>query len=67
MERPDFLLVKNLVFFVYRHSAVNGGNSGVKNKMLNNGSILTGKNYVVQKYKIKLHTKIMLKNHVHKK
>ena len=30
--------------------------SGVKNKKLNNGLILTGK-YVVQIYKIKLHTK----------
>ena len=35
-------------------------NGGVKNKMLNNSSILTGKQYVVQIYKIKLHTK----NHV---
>ena len=31
-----------------------------KNKILNNGSILTGKKYVVQIYEIKLHTK----NHV---
>jgi hypothetical protein len=38
----------------------NGGNGGVKNKKLNNGSILTGKKYVVQIYKIKLHTKITL-------
>jgi hypothetical protein len=53
MKRPDFV-------FVYRHSAVNSGNGGFKNKMLNNGSILTGKKYVVQIYKIKLHTK----NHV---
>ena len=57
MKRPDFLFVKNLVFLVYRHSAVNGG---VKNKMLNNCSILTGKKYVEKIYKIKLHTK----NHV---
>ena len=55
-----FYLWQNFVFLVYRHSAVNGGNGGVKNKMLNNGSILTGKKYVVQIYKIKLHTK----NHV---
>ena len=40
--------------------AVNGGNGSVKNKMLNNGLILMGKNFVVQIYKIKLHTK----NHV---
>ena len=40
--------------------AVNGGNGGVKNKMLNNGSIKTGKKYVLQIYKIKLHTK----NHI---
>ena len=60
MKRPDFYLRQNLVFLVYRHSAVNGGNGGVKNKMLNNGSISTGKKYVLQIYKIKLHTK----NHV---
>jgi hypothetical protein len=48
---------QNLVFPVYRHSAVNGGNGGVKNKMLNFGLILTGKENVVQIYKIKLHTK----------
>ena len=52
--------VTNLVFLVYCHLAVNGSNGGVKNKMLNNGSILTGKVYVVQMYQIKLHTK----NHV---
>ena len=57
MKRPDFLFLTNLVFLVYRHLTVNGG---VKNKMLNNGSILAGKKYVVQRYKIKLHTK----NHV---
>ena len=51
---------QNLVFLVHRHLAVNGGNGGVKNKMLNNGSIITRKKYVVQIYKIKLHTK----NHV---
>ena len=60
LKRPDFYLRQNLVFLVYRHSAVNGGNGGVKNKMLNNGLILTGKKYVVQIYKIRLHTK----NHV---
>ena len=38
--------------------AVNGGNGGVKKKMLNNG--LTGKKYVVQIYIIKLHAK----NHI---
>ena len=42
---------------IYYHSAVNGGNGGVKNKMLNNDSILTGKRYVVQIYKIELNTK----------
>ena len=52
-----FYLLQNLIFVVYRHSAVNGGNGGVKNKMLNNCSILTGEKYVVQIYKIKLHTK----------
>ena len=51
-EKARFLICVYLVFLVYRHSAVNGG---VKNKMLNNGSI-----YVVQIYKIKIHTK----NHV---
>ena len=60
MKRPNFLFWQNLVFLVYRHSAVNGGNGGVKNKMLNNGSILTAKKYFVQIYKIKLHKK----NHV---
>ena len=60
MKRPDFLFVTKFSFLVYRHSAVNGGNGGVKNKMLNNGQILTGKKYVVQIYEIKLHTK----NHV---
>ena len=39
------------LFIVYRHSAVNGGIGGVKNIMLNNGSIITGKKYVVQIYK----------------
>ena len=34
-----------------------GGNGGVKNKMLNNGTILTGKKYVVQIHKIKIYTK----------
>ena len=57
MKRPDFYLWQNLVFLVYRHSAANDGNGGVKNKMLNNGSILTGKKYVVQIYKIKPRTK----------
>ena len=52
-------MLLEVAFFI--HSAVNGGNGGVKNKMLNNSSILTGKKkYVVQIYKIKLHTK----NHV---
>ena len=37
---------------------VNSGNSGVKNKMLDYGSILTGKRYVVQIYEIELHNKI---------
>ena len=61
MEKGQiFYLWQNLVFLVYPPLAVNGGNGGVKNKMLNNGSILTGKKYVVQIYKIKLHTK----NHV---
>ena len=60
MKRPKIIIVTNFNFLFYRHSAVNGGNGGVKNKMLNNGSILTGKKYVVQIYKIKLHTK----NHV---
>ena len=47
-------------FSCLHHLAVNGGNGGVKNKMLNNSSILTGKRYVVQIYEIKPHTK----NHV---
>ena len=60
-EKARFIICDKIYFFhVYRHSAVNGGNGGVKNKMLNNGSILTGKKYVVQIYKIRLHTK----NHV---
>ena len=60
-QKARFLIFwQNLVFLVYRHSAVNGGNGDVKKKMLNNGSILTGKKNVVQIYKIKLHTK----NHV---
>ena len=49
MKRPDFVLVTKFSL-----------NGGVKIKMLNNDSILTGKKYVVQIYKIKLHTK----NHV---
>ena len=57
MKRPKIIIVTNFNFIVYRHSTVNGGNGGVKNKMLNNGSILTGKKYVVLIYKIKLHTK----------
>ena len=43
--------------------AVNGGNGGVKNKMFNNSSILTGKKHVVQIYKIKLQ-KITYQNEV---
>ena len=53
-------LIYDLVFLVYRHLAVNGGNGGnggVKKKMLNNSLILIRKKYVVQIYKIKLHTK----------
>ena len=57
MKRPKILFVTKFNFF-YLSPRV--GNGGVKNKMLNNGSILTGKKYVVQIYKIKLHTK----NHV---
>ena len=53
MKRPKILFVKKIFFFVYRHSVVNSGNSGV-NKMLNYGS---GKRYVVQIYEIKLHNK----------
>ena len=59
-KKFSFSFPKILVALVYRHLAVNGGNGGVKNKMVNNGLILTGKKYVVQIYKIKLHTK----NHV---
>ena len=47
-------------YFIQLISVVNSGNSSVKNKMLNNSSILPGKKYVVQIYKIKLHTK----NHI---
>ena len=50
---------KTKILFVTKFYLVNGGNSGVKNKMLNNGLILTGK-YLVKIYTIKLHTK----NHV---
>ena len=40
------------------HKGTNGGNGGVKNKMLNNSSILMGeKKYVEQIYKKKLNTK----------
>jgi hypothetical protein len=53
MKRPDFLFVTKFSFSCLPPL-------GVKNKMLNNGLILTGKKYVVQIYKIKLHTKIML-------
>ena len=56
MKRPDFLFVTKFCFSCFSL----GGNGGVKNKMLNNGSILMRKKYVVQIYKIKLHTK----NHV---
>ena len=48
MKRPDFLFVTKFSFSCLPPLAVNGGNGGVKNKMLNNGSILTGKKYVVQ-------------------
>ena len=39
----------SLLKYFICYSAVNGGNVGVKNKMLNNGLILTGKIYVVHK------------------
>ena len=45
LEGAFFYFLKNLISLIYRHSAVNGG---VKKKMLKNGSILTGKKYVVQ-------------------
>ena len=57
MKRPKILFVTK---FKFSCLPALGGNGGGKNKMLNNGSILTGKKYVVQIYKIKLHTK----NHV---
>ena len=57
MKRPVFVFVTKFSFSCLPPL---GGNGGVKNKMLNNCSILTGKKYVVQIYKIKLHTK----NHV---
>ena len=60
IKRPDILFVTKFSFSCLTPLAVFGGNGGVKNKMLNNGSILTVKIYVVQSYKIKLHTK----NHV---
>ena len=55
-EKARFCICDTIQFF----STVNGGDGGVKNKMLNNGSILTKRKYVVQIYKIKLHTK----NHI---
>ena len=41
MKRSDFLFVTKFSFSCLPPL---GGNGGVKNKMLNNGSILTGKN-----------------------
>ena len=57
MKRSDFVFVSKFSFSCLPPL---GGNGWVKNKMLNNGSILTEKKYVVQISKIKLHTK----NHV---
>ena len=54
MKRPDFVFVTKFNFSCLPPLG------GVKNKMLNNGLILTRKKYVSQIYKIKLHTK----NHV---
>ena len=45
-----FYFWQNLVFLVYCHAVVSGGNGGVKNKnkMLKNALILTGIKYIVQ-------------------
>ena len=66
MKRSSFFLCDKILFFLF--TAVNGGNSGVKKKMLKNGSIVTGKIYVIQIYKGKLYTKNYIdwiKNLVH--
>ena len=39
-EKVKIIFVTKFIFLFYRHSAVNRGNGCVKNKMLNNGSIL---------------------------
>ena len=57
MKRPDFLFLTKFTFSFLPPLGGIQRNVGVRNKMLNNGSILTGKKYVVQIYKIKLHTK----------
>ena len=51
MKRPKIIFITKLNNGIY---------GGVKNKMLKNCLILTGKKYVVQIYKKRLHTK----NHV---
>ena len=48
-EKASFLFVTKFSFLVYRHLAVNVDNAGVANKMLNIGSILTGKKYLQKK------------------
>ena len=53
-------LTSNFVSRLACHLAVNGRNDGVKNKILKNGLILTGKKCVVKIYKRKQHTQ----NHI---
>ena len=52
--------LKIYIFLFACHLAVNGGKGGVKNKMLKNNQILTGKMYIVQIYKRKQHTKNLI-------
>ena len=53
MSRLNFTIeTKKYIFSFIRRLAVIGSQGGVKNKMFKNGSILTGKKYVVQIYVI---------------
>jgi hypothetical protein len=57
MKRPNLLFVTKFSFSCLLTLAVNIGNSVVKNKMVSNGSILTGKKIFIQIFKINLNTK----------
>ena len=47
MKRPDFF---NVTKFSFSCLPPLGGNGGVKNIILNNGSILTGNKFMLYKY-----------------